>query len=395
MRMNELKIKENESNQEFGIRLYSNKVEYGLSNKDIYEIYTKETGDARAESSVRGEFTNLVKGIELGYEKALSDREEDNLLEELEAKRIELEKEKVKYRDQKREYMNFIRQDARWENLKDCLLDEVRKINEEMPLELGCVDFAVSQGNKACLLISDLHIGSLIDTYINKYNMDIAQQRLDLLESKVISYCKLNGVDELNIELLGDLISGNIHVTTRLYNEENIIQQTIKCSEMLGSFISRIANNIPKVNIYYSVGNHGRCVANYKEHLDEENFEYLIKWYLQGRLENLSNIEFKENIFDDEIAIIEVFNKKIASVHGHKDKLKSAIDKLRGFTGIMLNEVHCGHYHCMQIGDGVLVNGCMSGSDKYAQSLRYGNEPSQVLKVYYSNGDECIQNIKL
>ena len=76
----ELKKRDGESNQEFGIRLYSNKIEYGLSNKEIYYTYINETGDNRAESSVRGEFTNLIKGIEIGYEKALSDREGNNII---------------------------------------------------------------------------------------------------------------------------------------------------------------------------------------------------------------------------------------------------------------------------------------------------------------------------
>lgn len=386
----DLKKRDGESKNSFIFRVYDSKLQNNMTNNDCKEFINKELGTEYAESTLRGIYKVIAE-----YKEELIESKDNDLIKEIEEKRIELEKEKVKYRDQKREYMNFIRQEARWENLRDCLLDEVKNINHKIPLELDCINFSISQGNKACLLISDLHIGSMIDTNINKYSMEVAQERLNELESKTISYCRLHGVEELNVELLGDLISGIIHISTRLYNEENIIQQTIKCSEMLGRFICNIANNIHKINIYYSVGNHGRCVANYKEHLDEENFEYLIKWYLQGRLEKISNIEFKDNEIDDEIAIINIFDKKIASVHGHKDKPQRALDKLRGFTGVMVNEIHMGHLHNFQIKDGVLINGCMSGVDKYSQSMRFNNEPSQVLKIYYSNGDECIHNINL
>ena len=386
---------DSETENEFIAKVYRHKTELGMNNKEIADKLNNVLGTSYGESTLRGRGQYFNEGYSIGYEKALSDREENNLIKELEEKKTELEKEKIRYRDQKREYMNFVRQEARWEHLRDTIIEEVRQMNTSNPIKLDIVDFNISEGNKACLLISDLHIGSIIDTYTNKYNMEIAQIRLNKLEAKTISYCKMHGVDELNIELLGDLLSGIIHVTTRLYNEENIIQQTIKASEMLGNFIGSLAKYIPSINIYYSVGNHGRVTANYKEHIDEENFEYLIKWYLQARLENVPNIEFKENIIDEEIALIEIFDKKIISVHGHKDKLKSAIDKLREFTRIMIDEVHCGHYHNVQMGNGILVNGCMSGSDKYAQSLRFNNEPSQVLKIYYKNGDECIQNIKL
>lgn len=385
---------ENETENEFIARIYRHKTELGMNNKQIADKLNEILGTTYGESTLRGRGQYFNEGYSIGYEKALNDKEDNNLLDELEAKRIELEKEKIKYKDQKREYMNFIRQEARWDNLRDCILEEIANINNEKPLS-RLVDFEITDGNKACLLLSDLHIGSLIDTYVNKYNMKIAKDRLDELAVKVVSYCRINDVDEINLEILGDIISGNIHISTRLYNEENVIQQTIKASEMLSDFISYIANNIPKVNIYYSVGNHGRCSANYKEHIDEENYEYLIRWYLEGRLKDVDNVEFKDNLFDDEIALIDVFDKKIASVHGHKDKVGKVLDRIRNFTKIMIDEIHMGHYHAFSVQNDVLINGSLSGVDKYAQSLRFNNVPSQVLKIYYRNGDECINDIKL
>lgn len=59
----ELKIKENESLLQYRARLYRNKIALGLNNKEIYELYIKETGDTIAESSCRCSATTYNQAL--------------------------------------------------------------------------------------------------------------------------------------------------------------------------------------------------------------------------------------------------------------------------------------------------------------------------------------------
>ena len=40
---------------------------------------------------------------------------------------------------------------------------------------------------------------------------------------------------------------------------------------------------VPQIKLVYCIGNHGRVNADIKESLNEENFEYLIKYYMEEK----------------------------------------------------------------------------------------------------------------
>lgn len=394
----ELKMRDNESSKEFGIRLYSNKIEYGLSNKEIYDIYVKETGDSRAESSIRGYFTNIIDGINIGYEKALSDREDNDLIRELEEKRIELEKEKVRFQDQRREYKKYLRQDARFEHLKDIIKREINNVAKEKELIVPYCR-QVHGDREAILILSDWHIGATNDNHWNKFNLDIAKQRVGKLLEKTIAHCRRNSVNTIHIELLGDLVNGYLHIGNRIENEEDIISQIMTASEILSEFATELSAHIPNVKIYSATGNHGRCSPNLKESIEIENFERMIPWYMKSRLKNNERIEFIENEVDSNIIIMRFLNETIYACHGHMDKPNSAISNLSRMLKEFPTEAHFGHYHSYKEFDEydmtTTVNGTLSGVDEYAKRIRKTGSPMQVLMIYNEEGRECTYKIKL
>lgn len=67
----EILKKRNEDNLEYRARLYRNKNIYGLNNKEIYELYLRETNDTLAESSVRCSATQYNTGLNAGIKKLL------------------------------------------------------------------------------------------------------------------------------------------------------------------------------------------------------------------------------------------------------------------------------------------------------------------------------------
>ena len=322
----------------------------------------------------------------------------DTILNELEAKRLEMEKLKIQYQDQKREYKSYLRADARFEHLQQEMIYEIKKLNEYRPLYNTYINTYVGGDNEASLILSDLHLGMEINDRFNKYNKQIAKERLDDLKNKVITYCKRHNIKILHIELLGDLVNGYLHVGNRVNNEEDVISQTMLCSEMLSNFINIIAEEIPYIRIYSTVGNHGRCSANIKDSLSVENFERLVPWYMKSRIE-CTNVEFVDNKEDDEIIVYKAMNEVIFACHGHKDRVGSVVNDLTKMLKIFPSEVHMGHWHRHStIEDNdieLIINGSFAGTDDYAESIRKSNKPSQTLIIYNIEGQECIYKIKL
>ena len=325
---------------------------------------------------------------------------EDKLIE-LEMKQRELYKERVKLRDERNERNRFYTTEARWENIIEILKEHIIAYEHTTPNHSHNMYIRHRNGegkSEACLLLSDWHIGSEIRTFHNEFDLDIAKHRINYLKEQTIKYCKLHQVSTLYVEMLGDLISGNIHLTTRLNNNEDVIKQTIETSEILSEFIYDLSLAIPNIKLVYAIGNHGRVSANVKESINEENFEYLIRWYLEAKLENIDNIEWIHNTINREIAVFTLDNgRTIASSHGHKEKNhKDAVKNLSHYLStVKVDEVHMGHFHNPQIINDVVVNGALSGVDDYSQDLRFNNNPCQIMRVYNSYGDFITYEINL
>lgn len=393
-----LKRSENESQNEYIARIYKNKVELNLTNNMCKDTINKELNTEYAESTLRSIAYPFTEGYELGFEKALSKREANDELQELEAKRLEIEKMKIQYQDQKREYNNYLRADARFEHLQETMKKEILRLNELKPLIVKDIPNIIGE-NHAVSICSDWHTGIKEKNYWNEISIAILRDRVEKLQNKIISICEKHEVSTLHTEILGDMINGLIHVTTRISNEEDVIKQTMICAEILADMITNLASKIPNIKIYSTIGNHGRCVANAKESLDVENFERLVPWYLQARLVNVANIEFCGNVYDDGIIVYQFLNETIFAVHGHEDKVTTAVSDLSKMLKIFPTELHMGHYHSYYEKDdhdiSTVVNGTASGVDKYAKGIRKTGRATQTCMVYTEEGRECTYKIKL
>lgn len=391
----------------------------GLKKREDESLlgYYKRITDNRKELDLDySEWGKLVCGKEYNSENArkayycikpMLDNLEDCIIEkindnqiiaEIEAKKIELEKEKVRFQDQKREYKAYLRADARFEHIKDTIREEIGKLNITKELDIPIKDIEVDSEKEAVLILSDWHIGVVNDNYWNKFNLEIAKERISKLLAKTIEYCKLNKVRVIHIELLGDLVNGYIHVGNRIENEEDVISQTFTAAEILCEFIAELSKYISKIKIYSSTGNHGRCSANIKESIELENFERIIPWYLKGRLDS-ERIEMVENEIDSNIIIMRFLNEVIYCVHGHLDKPVSVVNNLSQMLKEFPTECHLGHFHSFKEFDEyditTTVNGTLSGVDNYAKKIRKVGSPMQTLMIYNKDGRECTYKIKL
>lgn len=316
---------------------------------------------------------------------------DDEQFKELIRLKDELYKEKVRYRDVFREHRNSLSKEARFENL----LDAVRESTANM--EPVCLehnkDFANS-GTDACLLISDIHYGATVDNVLNLYNTDIAKERIRQLLDKTIYYCSMHRVDTLYINILGDVIHGSIHTSTRVEAECDTISQTMQVAEILVRFIEEVSKYVGAVKVVGVQGNHSRVTPNKKEAINSENFERITFEYIKNRLPEIPLIL---NGLED-WATYKVGNKKIFVCHGDKDGFASVKKNAVALTGEVPDTIYMGHlHHCKieeQEGTEVVLNGSVIGCDSYAMNNRFVSKPHQLLQIHHGD-DVCTYKLML
>lgn len=312
-------------------------------------------------------------------------------IDRLETLKTEIIKEKIKLSDTRREYKKHLSVEARYENLVDVLREEINNLDE---LELHHNEIHKNSGVSGALLISDIHYGNTTDNVLNYYNTDIAKERIQQLLDKTIYYCSSNRVQTLYINLLGDLIAGNIHTSVRVEQEEDVISQIVHVSEILSNFISEISKYVNDVKVICVQGNHGRVTPNIKESLNQENYERLIYEYIRLRLPNVNIIT---NGFEDWVAY-NIGDRKIFVEHGDKSKVEYIKQKAINLVGYVPDDIFVGHYHCMKVIDDnntdVIINGSILSTDSYAMKHRLNTRPHQILRIY-NNDDVCTYKLNL
>lgn len=314
----------------------------------------------------------------------------EDMLASLEKKKVEEYKERVRLQDARREYNKELRTEARYENLIDIMKCAIDK----MPNLSFCSKELGSNGVKASLVVSDLHYGAIIDNAINFYNTDVCKERMNTLLDKTIKYCTIHHVRELYVNLAGDLVCGNIHLTSRVEQEEDIIAQTMQVAELLSNFLAELSKYVPSIVVVCVQGNHSRVTPNRKESLNQENFERIIFEYIKMRL---PNIRMLINGAEDWIAY-NIGERKMFLEHGDKSSVSSAREKAINLLGYVPDTIIFGHFHHLEVNDDngtdVVVNGSVMGSDSYAVRRRLHTQPYQVMQVY-DGADVCTYKLTL
>ena len=311
---------------------------------------------------------------------------QDDVIREMEDMKIEIYKEKVKLRDQRRELNKLHTKQARFENLVEVIKERLEEIGT-LPREKYYKQ--LDKGKGATLMVSDLHYGIKVDNQFNYYDTEVAEDRLKQLTNKTIQYCKKHDISHLNIELLGDMVSGTIHTGVRVQQEEDIIQQIIDCAELLSNMVNDLAEHVENVTVYSVYGNHGRTESNKHDAINRENYERLIYYFMKNRVKG---VRFIDSQGEDFIKYYD-FGKTFVISHGDKDKQTTSIETYSKMLGEQVGEVHLGHFHEFKEIGNVIVNGSIVGSDDYAVSIRKHSKPCQVLKVY--GEDECTYKLIL
>ena len=228
--------------------------------------------------------------------------------------------------------------------------------------------------------------------------MDVLKERLASYLDQLFDIQKRHNSQDCFL-VVGEIISGLIHETLRIENNENVIEQFIQMSTILTDVIAEISNLFNNVHVYVTPGNHSRCIPNKEHALRGENYDLLLPFYLKASLQNYKNVFIHDNLKDCDVAMFDVRGNKVMAVHGDKDTPESVVQKFTMVFGVKPDIVLLGHRHTnglLTVYDSkVIQSGCVSGSDNYCVDRRLKNRAEQVISIVDHTGLVCLYDVKI
>ena len=253
--------------------------------------------------------------------------------------------------------------------------------------------------NEGVALWSDWHSELEVDNFLNKFNREEFLRRINKLINKTIEYGNLHKIKTLHVLNLNDLMSGIIHNTLRISNNEDIVSQTMFISELICEILTKFANEFQNVKFYNVLDNHSRVIQDKNNSLNKENFSRFIPWYVKARLSNVKNLEVVDNVLDDDILVFNIYDYVCFAVHGHDDSINNIVQNLSLMVKTIPDYIFMGHYH-RNITDEVhgceiIVNSSLIGADEHSKKIRKTSKPAQKFVVFNEEGLLCTYSIKV
>lgn len=384
----ELTRQSNETVDEYQIRLCSNKDLLNLTWPDIAKLMNAELDEDYTESRYRKWWNNFKQGYDYAIDQGVTQNE---VIQEFEDKRLEFEKERYRLFDQRREYRKLVREQSRFEYIRELITKEISRMEELKPIRWSPPQVYTTKEREGILQVSDLHFGMKVDTQFNRYNTDIFYERWDSLVTQTIQFGKERGIKTLHVMNLADAISGAIHVSTRIHNTEGVTQQTIHVAEAFADMLAKFCSEFEQVKFYSTRGNHDRVNARKDEAISSESFADFIPWHVVTRIGDIPNFEYVPNTVDDEIITADVCGNFIVGVHGHKDRPQQVASNM----SLMLKKVPVAvltahiHHRLEEESTGgvdVITNPSFCGTDEYSRDIRKTSKVAQNLLIYDKYG---------
>lgn len=329
--------------------------------------------------------------------------------DDIDAKKRELEKAKIKLQTEKLEYNRWLREEARDELICERICEAIKELP---PLDIpnilpAHVEGRIYGNREGCLLIADPHYGvdlkikGLFGEIINEYSPEIFELRMWNLLTQVIDICEREGFSSLNVYDLGDEVDGMLRVSQLFKLRYGVIESTVR----YGRFITEWLNELSKhVHVKYQMvkdSNHCqlRMLNQPKNTFKDDNMSYVIAEKLMDRLGNNPNFEFIQNptgyIFDN------VVGYNVFGYHGEGKNMEQAIKDFSKTYRVDIDFMVGGHKHhqnSTNIGIQSDIIGAPSiiGIDDYSLSLNKTSDPGATLFVLEQDKGKTMEyNIKL
>ena len=245
------------------------------------------------------------------------------------------------------------------------------------------------------LQLSDLHWGERVDPKqiggVNEYNLAIARRRLETVVRSAVKLGRILSPDMaypgIVVQMLGDMISGNIHEELQATNEINTMPTVLDLYRNLVPALRLLADAFGHVFVPCVTGNHGRDTRKiWAKDRHHTSFDWLLYQFLAIAFEGDARVTFY--VPDGSDGLYRVFGLRYLITHG--DQFRAG-DSIIGPVGPIMRgeqkklsrnvavgqeyDVMCfGHWHKRMISSRLRGNGALKGYDEYASQGNFGFE---------------------
>ena len=395
----------NESNKAYRIRLYKNKEQYGLTNRQIGELCNRAFGVNFDESAHRKSVRSYLQGYEDAKVEChiINTPEDIELLNEIKEAKRDLEKERKKLQTEKIEYNKWLREDARDEMIMENICNSIASLPS---LKIPEYITPKTDDKSYCLVFGDEHVGAefeikdLFGNVINSYSPEIFEERMWRLLYKTVEIIKKEHISVLNVFNMGDFSDGVLRVSQLRKLRFGVVDGTVYFADFITNWLNELTKYV-RVDFQMTDGNHTelRQLGQPKGTFVDDNMGKVIREFIKIRLKDNSNFTFSENptgyIYADLAGNI------CWGIHGEVKNMESTLKDLSAIYGVPIRYLFAGHLHHSKteeigIGSEVINIPSVIGVDPYAMTLNKTSDPSGKLIVFSRNeGKICEYTLKL
>ena len=290
------------------------------------------------------EKNRIVEGIE-------SKEEKQNLLNEIERAKIELEKERKKKQTINVEFNKLLRESTR----EELFYESMERAIKERPLYKVAPPLKINHNNKdGILAMSDFHYGrevsikGLNGEIINEYNNNIFKKRMHDLLSQTIDICLDRGIEHLHIMNLADCIDGILRVSQLRSLQTGVIDSVIEFCEFLAEWLNALSSYVT-IDYYQCWGNHDeiRILTGKKGDFPHENVNKIIMKFLELSLSNNTNVV----VHNEDLPFIyfDICGSKVFGYHGEDKNLPKTLKWFEDIYGVNIDYIFGGHLHSQSL----------------------------------------------
>jgi predicted phosphodiesterase len=336
-------------------------------------------------SAYRKKYRNFVTAYEGIFSKENFTNEEMMTIQE---HKRELEKAKIKLRDERIDYQRSLREDARRESFLELIERSMAKNIAPFEYKPSIISYRKNLDDMVVCL-SDLHAGIEVRNWWNTYDTKILKKRLHCYLDEIINIQDVHQCRVCHLVLGGDNISGLIHANLRLQNNENVVEQLKIAVTYIGEFIDTLQPYFDKIEVHSVAGNHSRLNPNKDNHLKGEELDDMIPFCLGLQFANNDKVRIcdgcAEKIDSTISAFVTTGGKRFYIVHGDKDAPSSAVKNLTLISGTKPDGIIMGHRHhnAFDTEHDVKIIQCGSvvGVDDYCVDKRISGSPEQCVFI--------------
>ena len=351
----------------------------------------------------------VARGIYESYQNKQDKRESnisgDKIIEELDLKKQEIQKERLKPQATKIEYNRHQRLDSRFE----MFYDNIRGAIDTLPVpKYKFYPSNIETPDKEYVLtFSDIHYGSSFESVNNSYSREICQQRFELLFQEMIHKIDSQDINTLKVINLGDTIQGILRISDLQLNEIPVVEAVVEISRLIANFLNELSaySNIEYYHVPSANHSQTRNLGSKPNELAAEDMEKIIINYIHDLLRNNERIVVYKD-YDRDYVAFDIFNFKCCALHGHQVKsIGTVLKDISMLHREWYDTVFLGHFHSgkeLAVGEGlsnnteVLLSPAFIGSCPYSDKLMVGGK--SMCKLYEfdeKHGHVGTQNIVL